>query len=138
MLPKIATDMPATMMVVFVAPSHTIRRGARADFGRLFKTTRYGSRISESLLLNQRATAARILTKVTRKKLASVSYKVTPMWRKMLPSLNIPQKQRAIFDGLLKMNESMIPTFAVNSQINRKLKRIRILEMQTIRWCFLC
>ena len=41
MLPKIATDMPATIIVVFVAPSQTIRRGARADFGRLFKTTIY-------------------------------------------------------------------------------------------------
>ena len=56
----------------------------------------------------------------------------------MLPSLTIPQKQRAILEGLLKMKESMMPTFAVNSQMNRKLKRIRILEMQTIRWCFLC
>ena len=40
MLPKMATDMPATMMVVRLAPSQTIRRGARADLGRLFRTTR--------------------------------------------------------------------------------------------------
>ena len=43
--PKMATDMPATTMVRSLAPSHTIRRGARADFGRLFSTTRHGSRI---------------------------------------------------------------------------------------------
>ena len=40
MLPNMATDIPATMMVVGVAPSHTMRRGASADFGRLFRTTR--------------------------------------------------------------------------------------------------
>lgn len=39
-LPKTATDMPATMMVVGVAPSHTMSSGARADLGRLFRTTR--------------------------------------------------------------------------------------------------
>ena len=39
-LPKIATDIPATMIVVFVAPSQTISNGARADFGRLFSITR--------------------------------------------------------------------------------------------------
>ena len=32
MLPKTATDIPATMIVVGVAPSHTIRSGASADF----------------------------------------------------------------------------------------------------------
>ena len=40
MLPKIATDIPAIIMVVWFAPSQTIRSGARADFGRLFNTTR--------------------------------------------------------------------------------------------------
>lgn len=40
MLPKIATDIPATIIVVLVAPSHTIKSGANADFGRLFSTTR--------------------------------------------------------------------------------------------------
>ena len=40
MLPKIATDIPATIIVSFVAPSQTIRSGASADFGRLFSTTR--------------------------------------------------------------------------------------------------
>ena len=34
------TIMPATMIVFGVAPSQTIRSGARADLGRLFSTTR--------------------------------------------------------------------------------------------------
>lgn len=40
MVPKIATDIPATMIVVRFAPSQTIRSGASADLGRLFSTTR--------------------------------------------------------------------------------------------------
>ena len=31
-LPKMATDIPAIIIVFEVAPSHTIRRGASADF----------------------------------------------------------------------------------------------------------
>ena len=73
MLPKIATDIPATMIVVRVAPSHTIKRGASADFGRLFKTTRNGSNISESFGLNHKRIVTRRLHKMTRKKLTSVS-----------------------------------------------------------------
>ena len=83
MLPNMATDIPATMMVVGVAPSHTMRRGASADFGRLFRTTRYGSRISERLRLHQSSTAARMPMAVTSRKLTMVSYRVMPMWRKM-------------------------------------------------------
>ena len=54
----------------------------------------------------------------------------------MLLSSVISQKQIAILDGLLKMKESMIPTLAVNSQMNKKLRRIRTLEIRTIRLCF--
>ena len=39
----------------------------------------------------------------------------------------------AILAGLLKMKESMIPTLAVNSQIKRKLKKIRIREILMMR-----
>ena len=52
-----------------------------------------------------------------------VSYSVTPMCRKMLLSSTMPQKHSAILEGLLKIKESMIPTFVVNSQIKRKLKK---------------
>lgn len=34
------------------------------------------------------------------------------------------------------MKESMIPTLAVNSHINKKLNKIRILEICTMRLCF--
>ena len=40
MAPKMATEMPATMMVSMPVPSQTMSSGASADFGRLFKTTR--------------------------------------------------------------------------------------------------
>ena len=55
------------------------------------------------------------------------------MWRKMDSSRTISQKQSAILEGLLKMKESMIPTLAVNSQIKRKLKKIRIREILMMR-----
>ena len=57
-----------------------MRTGARADFGRLFSMTRYGSRIFASRLLDQSATAPKIPIHVTRKKLKSVSKTVTPVW----------------------------------------------------------
>lgn len=104
----VLSNRPATMMVVRVAPSHTMRSGARADFGRLFRTTRYGSRISESFLLNHRSTAVRILKTITRRKLTIVSYKVTPRCRKILRSATMSRKHRAILEGLLKIKESMI------------------------------
>ena len=113
------------MMVVRVAPSHTMRSGARADFGRLFRTTRYGSRISESFLLNHRSTAVRILKTITRRKLTIVSYKVTPRCRKMLRSATMSRKHRAILEGLLKIKESMIWCEAVSSQTDRKTTRRR-------------
>ena len=62
-----------------VARSHTIRRGASADFGRLFSTTRYGSSISDSFLLYQSKIAARMLSNMTSMKLINVSYKVIPI-----------------------------------------------------------
>ena len=79
MLPNNATDIPATMIVVGVAPSHTIKRGARADFGRLFNTTRKGSVISDNFLLNHNRVAHTRLNKVTKIKLIMVSYNVTPI-----------------------------------------------------------
>ena len=38
--PKIATEIHARIMVFMLLPSHTINKGARADFGRLLRTTR--------------------------------------------------------------------------------------------------
>lgn len=72
-----ATDMPATTMVRSLAPSHTIRRGASADFGRLFSTTRHGSRIRAIRREHQRSTAVPTPRITTKKKLIRVSASVT-------------------------------------------------------------
>ena len=40
MEPKTATEMPATIIVFEPVPSQTMSRGARADFGSAFRTTR--------------------------------------------------------------------------------------------------
>ena len=39
-LPNIATDIAVTIIVFMLLPSHTIKIGAIADFGRLFKMTK--------------------------------------------------------------------------------------------------
>ena len=138
MLPKMATDIPATIIVLGVAPSHTIRSGARADFGRLFSTTRNGSVISNSFLLNQRSVAIRILKMVTRTKLTSVSYSVIPMCRKILLSNTIPQKQRITLLGLLKIKESMIPKYAVNSHRSKNATNTKMRVKRTKLLCCFC
>lgn len=73
MEPNTATEIPATTMVRLPVPSHTIKRGASADFGRLFKTTRYGSRISEMPSEYQSRVAVSMPKKNTSKKLIMVS-----------------------------------------------------------------
>ena len=77
--PKIATEIPATIIVVVPVPSHTINNGARADLGRLFKITRYGSITKERVLENHKAVAVARLIRITRKKLIIVSYSVIPI-----------------------------------------------------------
>ena len=79
-----------------------------------------------------------MLTAVTRRKLVTVSRSVTHIWRKMLPSRAIPAKQRAIFEGLLKMKESMIPLPAQYSHRDRKPARRRILAARTAARRALC
>ena len=86
-----------------------MRSGASADFGRLFNTTRNGSRISDSFLLNHRSTAAKILKIVT----------------------------SAIAEGLLKIKESTIPAAVVASQRKRNPVRIKTREKETMRRCCL-
>lgn len=39
-VPKIEMEMAVTRIVLYPVPSHTIRTGARADFGKLFNVTR--------------------------------------------------------------------------------------------------
>ena len=79
MEPNRATDMPATIMVFVPVPSHTINSGARADFGRLFKITRYGSKISESFVEYHSSVALIKLMRNTKRKLRRVSQRVMPM-----------------------------------------------------------
>ena len=53
------------------------------------------------------------------------------MWRKMERSSTISQKQAQILEGLLKMNESMIPVVAQTSQRSRKRSSTRMRAMRT-------
>ena len=88
MLQKIATDMAVMIMVFMLLPSHTIKIGAIADFGRLFKITKYGSKISLNVVFHQRSMAIRRLMEATRKKLPNVSASVMPMCFKRSPVRN--------------------------------------------------
>lgn len=74
--PKIETEIPVTMMVLVLAPSQTIRSGARADFGRLFKMTKYGSSILDRMGKRQSRIADSKDNVMTNKKLKKVSDKV--------------------------------------------------------------
>ena len=84
MEPKTATEIPATIIVVVPVPSQTMNRGARADLGRLFNMTRYGSVISDSLGEYHKSVEVIRLIKNTRKKLNMVSNKVIPACPKIL------------------------------------------------------
>ena len=79
MEPKTATEIPATMMVVIPVPNQTINNGARADFGKLFKITRYGSKTSDNFVEYHNAVDTIRLIIHTRKKLRKVSTNVIPM-----------------------------------------------------------
>ena len=120
-------------MVLMLLPSQTMRIGARADLGRLFNITRYGSRISARLLLDQRATAPRIPTAVTKKKLTRVSRMVTPVCKKMLPSSTMEKKQRTMRDGELKIKALITPVLAQASQRTRT-ERKRKSRARTTIW----
>ena len=73
--PKIATEIPAIIIVFVPVPSHTMKSGARADLGRLFKMTKVGSIISESVLENHKKLAITMPIKITSKKLKIVYQK---------------------------------------------------------------
>ena len=131
MLPKTATDMPATMMVQEPLPSHTIRSGASADFGRLLRTTSQGSSISETVGKIHRRVAVRKLMPMTSRKLTNVSYKVTFVWRKRDPSPLMTAKVLRIPEGLLKMKESIQDRRVLISQRPRKRMHPRIRKNST-------
>ena len=116
-------DTAATITVRIRFPSHTKRRGARADFGRLFKSTRNGSKIWAAKGLDQRKRAVKRLIRVHKRKLKRVSVKVTPVWRKRLLSRSMFHRQKRIWEGELKIKRLIRPREAVSSQ--RDKNRIR-------------
>ena len=67
----------------------------------------------------------RIPKAVTKKKLKSVSQSVMPVWKIMLPSRIMEEKQRMTRDGELKIKSLMRPRRAESSQSARKAKRTR-------------
>ncbi len=102
MEPKMATEAPATIIVGVPVPSHTIKRGASADFGRLFKMTRYGSMTSEMPEEYQSRVAAAMPIRITKKKLISVSASVMPICRNRFLPVTSSKKQRSTLEGLEK------------------------------------
>ncbi len=119
------------MMVCTWLPIHTISIGARADFGRLFSITRYGSRISDALRLDHSRTAAEIPITVTIRKLTIVSNSVIPIWEKMLPSSTIFRKQEKTLDGELNIKSSTISSLVQSSHRARNNTRIMTLMVLT-------
>ena len=109
MLPKIATDMAVMIMVFILFPSHTIKMGAIADLGRLFKITKYGSRISLNVVFHHRSIAIRRLIAATRKKLPKVSARVMEVCLTRSPVRRSSLQVRIIREGLLKIKALMIP-----------------------------
>ncbi len=138
MQPKMATDIPATMMVRCLAPSHTMRRGARADFGRLFRTTRYGSSTFARRGQLHSKTEIPSPARTTKAKLRRVSFKVAPMWTKRDWSCAIFTKVWKIMEGLLKIKESIQPSREKISHCARKIRKTRSLAPTTRQRSLFC
>ena len=77
--PNTATDIPAMTIVLVPVPSHTMMSGANADFGRLFRMTNDGSKISANGFENHKIDDIKTVKNMTRKKLRIVSNKVHPI-----------------------------------------------------------
>ena len=133
MEPKIATDIPAMIMVFIPVPSHTMIKGANADLGREFRITRKGSRILETLgrLINR--IAERMDNKVTAKKLTMVSSNVIPICLMISKSLHISINNITMALGLLKKKLSIQPSVELISHKAIKEKRRRKRENVMIR-----
>ena len=85
-------------------------------------------------LLHSRMDRSR-LKKMVRKKLRSVSYRVTPVWKKMAPLSVMDRKQRTIREGELKIKSSTAPVAAPSSQRARNRIKIMARSMVTCRLC---
>ena len=86
MVPKMAREIAQTMMVFILFPSHTIKMGAKAVFGRLFNVIRKGSKIFAIYLFHHKSMERPIPITKTIKKLKNVSNKVILTWCIRLPS----------------------------------------------------
>ena len=130
--------MPATMMVLAPVPSHTMNKGARADLGRLFSTTRYGSRISDSLEECHSKVDMSMLSKSTNRKLNRVSNSVMPMWESRALYCSCSTKQRATRLGLEKKKLSIHLRSALTSHKIRKRTNMMVRQEAISWWCLLC
>ena len=134
MEPNTATDTAATTMVRMLLPSHTIKRGARADLGRLFNRTRKGSSTCATLLPDHRSRAHARPKTVHTAKLIRVSIRVTPVWRNRLPSFAMETRHLAIITGELKMKLSIQCMSAASSHSARRRTSSMTRHMVTWRW----
>ena len=98
------TEIPATIIVLLPVPSHTIIRGAKADLGREFKMTRYGSIILLTLSKESMIMAIKILSRFTIRKLRIVSYKVIPVCKNISKLRHISMNNKQMREGELKKN----------------------------------
>ena len=98
------TTIPFTL-----APTQTIRIGARAVLGRAFKTTRNGSRTFANLSDHQRQMAINSPPSVPIINPTSVSYNEIPKCLKISPFSIYLISKFQIADGLLKKKSSIIP-----------------------------
>ena len=98
--------------------------GARADFGRLFNTTRYGSNIRDRGLFSHSSTVRTRVTMMTSAKLTSVSNSVMPICPMRSPVASRFFAHRSSFEGLLKIKESIQPSEALTCHSTRNVIRM--------------
>ena len=136
--PKTATDTAATIIVLTSLPSHTMRTGASADFGRLFHSTKQGSNTSKIPRHHHMREAVKKATPITMAKQMRVSYIVIHIWRYIIPSSESFTKHLIILPGLLNINESMRPVLVVISHNAINATARKILREMIVMWCIFC
>ena len=109
-------------MVLIPVPSHTMIKGASADFGKEFKIIKKGSRMSDIFGKQIRKIADRTDIIVTDKKLMIVSARVILMCLHISLFSHIFRNKAITFPGLLKKKLSIRPKEELISHIPRKEK----------------
>ena len=123
--PKIATEIPATIMVFMPVPRHTMNKGASADLGRLFKMTRVGSNMAAMDFENHKRDAHTTLKSITKKKLNTVSARVYPICVKSSPVFPMEKTLPTMREGELKKKASIQFKLAAVSHKIRKMAKTR-------------